>query len=306
MNKYLEKIAKEYYQETRLEHDSIGNKVGLGVASAATVSMVNKKIGHKIQNRIGESLLNAEPTIHWDVLKKITEDVLPRTNSTMDLAEAGGTLAHRNFHEALGSASGPHYIPAESLNSSSKMVDRFRKVLDPVYKTGNKFFDMGNNPLGNHPMYDKTKPYTKNYVYAGAQKNTDALAHELGHAVDLNGKYKNIKLRADGFSRRMTGMPGALIGGAMLGSEKTRDYAWMAPLTGALPMLRSEAAANHNMSKLVAKHGGNPRNLKGIIAKNTASYLLAPLLTSGTIAGINHMRRKGEEVNPEEWLSDRD
>lgn len=305
MNRYLEKIAKEYYQETRVEDPSVGNKLGLGAAVATTVGIVNKKIGQTLQNKIGLSLLNAEPTIPSDVLKKIEKEVLPATNSTMNLGEVGGTKEYAKFHDRVGSMGGPHYAAAENMTANAKRLERIRKLTTPITDLANRHLgtDFG---FGKEPFFDKAKPYTKNYVYAGLQKNTDALAHELGHAVDLNGKFKGLKLRADRFSRGMTGVKGALIGGAMLGSEKTKDYAWLAPLVGAAPMLRSEAAANMNMLKLVAKHGGNAKGLKGLIAKNTASYLLAPLITSGTIAGINHLRTKGEEINPDEWLANRD
>ena len=61
----------------------------------------------------------------------------------------------------------------------------------------------------------------------------------------------------------------------MLTNEKTRDYAWAAPVVTAAPMLRGEAAANYHGYKMLKQHGTSAMKknfLENIAGKNMLSY----------------------------------
>jgi len=264
MNKYLTKIAKEYFSEEKVKDDRASKKIGQAIITGATAGIAMKGGMKVIQEPILNALYNGKSSIDPETLEKIKEHTLRATNSTMDI------------HEAF--PLGPPKLPK---NSGPFYMD---KHLAP-------------------------KAY-KNYVHFPEYKtqNADALIHELGHAVDFNHNVGSlghkVKIGGGVLSRLTSGVPAAAIGGALLSNEKTRDYAWTAPVIGALPTLHSEYMANHYGNNLLKTHGVSAKGRAGFLglaAKNMLGYVGAPAIAAGTIAGINHLMRKGEEINPDEW-----
>lgn len=301
MNRYLEKIAKEYLVRTEEDNPDVGNKIGTGIGTAVVAGAVNKKISPLLQNPIMKYLNNKDGQIPHEVLEKMKADVLPRTNTTMRLSEVGGTPAFRNMINLMGAGS-PFYADKEGLVTSQKRMHFLSKATKPLAKLVKAIgFDV---PVYDNEFKTGSKPFTKNYLHFD-HHNTDVIAHELGHAVDMNTGPAKFKKALYSAGARLSGLPSAAIGGAMLTNEKTRDYAWMAPVVASMPTLHSEAMANKHAYNLIKKHGGNPKKFLGLAAANMLGYAAKPLLTGGTIAGINHLRRKGEEINPEEYLRDR-
>jgi hypothetical protein len=264
MNKYLTKIAKEYFNEEKVEDDRLSKKFGQAVVTGATAGIAMKGGMKLFQEPILSSLQNGKSTINPDVLEKIKDHALHATNSTMDMNEAFPRGAP-NF----GKDPGPFYADKHLIPGAAKNYVHF-----PEYKT----------------------------------QNGDALIHELGHAVDFNHNVGSLghklKLGSGVFSRLASGVPAAAIGGALLSNEKTRDYAWTVPVIASLPTMHSEYMANHHGNNLLKAHGVSAKGrvgFLGLAAKNLLGYAGAPAITAGTIAGINHFMRKGEEINADEW-----
>lgn len=103
-----------------------------------------------------------------------------------------------------------------------------------------------------------------------------------GHDLHKPNKYYNAV-------HRLSGTPAAVLGGAALASERTRDYAWALPIVTTLPAVIAEA-----------RSGGG----KALLSRNMANHVLPNLFSSAGIAGVNYLRRAGEEVHPDEWVKE--
>lgn len=300
MNKYLEKIAKEYVVEEHAETPDWGPRVGTAASGVFTAHLVNKHIGSRINRKIGNSLLYRKGGESESTLDKAIHHALKATNTTEHAGEVGN-LAAKHVVDSLP-LPGPAYVDRTGIERAGRLFHRAQKLQTlaskaPVLK---KFV-----PPPKEYLYEGAKA-TKNFVHTGrGMFNSDATFYELGHAIDMNGSARKAKLLSDKISRGPGRLAGAAIGGAMLSSEKTRDYAWAAPLVAAAPMLRSEAMANIHGHRLIKAHGGLGKSFKTTAALNLAGYLAGPALASGTLYGLNKLRRHGEKVNPDEWLSDK-
>jgi hypothetical protein len=306
MNRYLEKVAKEYITEVRVEDTDNGRKLGAAVAGAGTAGIIQGKVGPALQKPIMNALNKWSPDVSTEVMEKIKEDVLPKTNTTLNIREVGGNEAYQDFHKGLGAHTGPHYASMENMESMRKNFHRMLSAQEQAKKVGYKVLGIDYEPEYKGQLDKDYGPFKKNYIHFGGHKNTDVLVHEMGHAVDLNKGNVKLKNLASNFSRRTMGLPSAAVGGAMLASDKTRDYAWMAPWVAAAPTLRDEFAANKEAYKLIKQHGGHANKYLKLGGANLLGYAAVPLLSSLALAGINHARKKGEEVNPDEWLKDRE
>lgn len=300
MNKYLEKIAREYVVEEHVETPDWGPRMGTAASGVFAAHLANKHIGTRVGNRIGMKLLTVKGGEADSVIDGALRHVLPMTNTTENIHEINNAAA-RETVKALP-IGGPAYVDRSGINRAGRAMHLLQKAQALASKI----------PLVNtfvhHPgkyVYKGAKA-DKNYVYTGRGIfNSDATFHELGHAIDLNRGARKTKIISDALSRGPGRLLGAAAGGAMLSSEKTRDYAWAAPLVAAAPMLRSEAMANIHGHRLIKAHGGIGKTFKATAALNTASYLLGPGLAAGALYGLNKIKRHGEKIDPDEWLSDR-
>jgi hypothetical protein len=322
MNKYLEKIAREYTQQENVETGA-GDKIGLGITSAVSAGIVSKKIAPFVAKPVSAFISKGTPRIPTDALDAITDKVLSATNSTMNPFELSKHMPSNLLIGAAGQMKPGVYTPDE--------MNKIRWTADKAEKLKDIFMGAPARLVGiNLPKYtgalSSREPFIKNYIadsrpislaaiagdflgQLGGQPvkstvNTDSLAQHLGHATDLSKGATKLKSRLGLISKTMM-TPAAVVAGGMLASEKTRDYAWAVPVVTAVPGIRNELASSINAMKLLKGQGVSRKAVIPIAAANLLKSLIKPGLTSGTIAGINHLREKGEEVNPEEWLVDR-
>ena len=305
MNKYLTKLAKEYYTRIEESDPRVSSAIGTAVVGGVAAHQLNKRVGNLIQQHAVAPMLHSEPTVPKDVLDRLRRVTLRATNTTMDIDRAGGHKSMSGIIDVVANANGPAFYPKQSLGSMQKTLHRVRQlgglVAEPVEKLSGGMVDLHyDNSLAGKPTFNK------NYLHLGNVKNTDILAHELGHAVDYTKGNTGLKRGVSNVSRILHGTPSAALGGLMLTNENTRDYAWAVPLAVAAPTLRDEAAANLNAAKLVRKYGGNAAKLRGMFGRNLLSYSVPALAASGALAGVNYLRRKGEEVNPGDWIKERE
>lgn len=304
-NRYIVKIAKEYYNRVEESDPRVSSALGAAAVGGVAAHQLNSRVGNLLQRHVVAPMLNFEPTLPDSVLSKLRDDTLKATNSTMNLAEAGGSKAAAGMMAPVIESAGPSFVPYQSLNSNQS---RMHKILGITNKLAAPLRKLTDGKMGQ--IYDGSlagKPtFNKNFVHLGGAKNTDILAHELGHAVDFTRGPTALKRGVSEVARRLHGVPAAALGGLALTNEKTRDYAWLAPIALSAPTLREEAAANLNAAKLVKQYGGNASKLRGLFGRNLLSYSLPVAAASGALAGINYLRRKGEEVNPEDWIKDRE
>jgi hypothetical protein len=303
-NRYLIKIAKEYYNRVEESDPRLSSALGAAAVGGVAAHQLNSRVGGLLQKHVVAPMLDFEPSVPSSVMDKLRDETLKATNSTMSLAEAGGSRAAVEALHPVMSMNGPAFAPHQSLNFAQKNMHRAltfgNRVTKPIQRmlTG-KATDMYEGQLGGKPTFNK------NYVHMGPVKNTDILAHELGHAVDYSKGNVALKRGLSTASRILHGAPAAAIGGLALTNENTRDYAWTVPLLAAAPVLREEAAANINAAKLVKQYGGSAKGMRGLFGRNLLSYSIPAIAASGALAGINHLRRKGEEINPEDYIKDR-
>lgn len=304
MNKYLEKIAKEYLHKTELDNPDVGNKVGAAATTGVTAMLVEQKLGPMLQRPVMNKLFNSKSSLDDSITSNILSDSLARTNTTLDHSLVGGNYEVQRELRKLPDTVGPFYLPHTHMDSFANHLDRKEKLGSLGSKILSKI-GIG-EPVEYTGRFKKDlKPFTKNFIGFGSMTNNkDVLVHEMGHAEDFSRGNVKLKHLAANVGRKV-GTVSGLVGGAMLASNKTRDYAWTAPWVGAASTLREEFMANKLGYDLIKKHGGNPRKFLGLAAANMAGYLIKPTLTSATIAGINYARKKGEEFSPEEYLSDR-
>lgn len=306
MNRYLEKIAKEYYTRTDVNDNRVGTVLGGALVGGVTTHVINNKIGNAIRDRLDTSLGMQYPTVRQSVLEKIHNDVMPRTNTTMNLASAGGSREAAGLYEGLAMANGTHYVPHEQINATQRIGHIAGKAHNVYVKTVNKI--LGDNfipKVYNDEFYGKPT-FSKNYIHTGYAHNTDLVAHEMGRAVDLHTGLGSAKRVASMAGKALNGLPAAALGGLALTNEDTRDYAWAVPLAVAAPALREEVAAGTNAARLVTQFGGDASKLKSTVSRKFLGKALPALAASGALAGINYLRHKGEEVNPDEWIKERD
>lgn len=303
MNKYLEKVAKEYITQTRVEDDDVGRKVSGAILGGATSGIVIGKLGGILQKPIINSLGRGAQHYSDDFIKKVSDSVLPETNSTLRTAELG---AHPNVRELLvttGEHTGPYYMHKSQGPLVGKAVYA-EQASGRLMSKAMAWLGMGkelpapDKSLLNHPHFQK------NFIYSPLSGNQDILLHEMGHARDFSRGNVGLKLKASKLGSIANGTLSAGVGGAMLGSEKTRDYAWMAPIVGSLPTMRSEFMANVHGAKMIAEHGGKIKPFLGLAAKNLLGYAMVPALSAAAIHGINKARKAGEEINPAEYIRD--
>ena len=300
MNKYLEKIAKEYLNQTTVENNELGYKLGNMAVGFTGTGLAMKYLGPVFQKPV-MAYAQARNSIPLDVLDKIKTDVLPRTNTTFDIHEVGGPSGFANAYSGLGLTKVPHYASIKNMNQISNTLHRGGKIQNMVREVP---FLKPHVPHYDGSLKSKVDDFKKNYIGMGSF-NPDAAIHEMGHAVDFNTGNVKAKHLVSQVGRRLGGKLGGSIGaGLMLSNEKTRDYAWTAPIVASLPTMREEFMANKHGYDLINKHGGKGRSFLPLAAANLLGYAAAPALGAGTVALINHLKRKGEVINPEEYLRD--
>jgi len=264
VNKYLEKIA-----EKKEKPDYVAG--ALKGAGAVGVGAVASNLGAIPVL----TSLNSKPGTDKSTWKKILKDN-KGLNTTFSSTKAfgGNRGAAKAFDEIL-SKSGPAYAndkvraSLKKFTSSKSIIDYIPGVKEWKEQAGNHF----NNPMKKNYINMKS-PFTGKKV-----GNLDIALHELGHAKDFEGKSKfvnSLKQTSYRLSSRAHKMGlGAMAGGLMLQNDKTKDYAWTAPIITAAPMLRGEAAANYHGYKMLKQHGTSAMKKKfltGVAAKNMLSY----------------------------------
>lgn len=296
MNKYLEKIAKEFLVQSQEDNPDPYNKLTAGAVGAITAGIAHSKVAPTLSGFLVGDLMHAEPGENEEVLKKTLKEVLPRTNTTLDVHEA---TPNRFLGDTVKTMMGdePVYVPESTISGIGSKIHKIGRFMNAIGK-----------PLGVDPQYKDElldNRATKNYINMGNTRNTDILFHELGHAEDFaTGPVKLKKaLMPVG---RMGGLAFTAAGGAMLTNEKTRDYAWAAPIVGSLPTLREEYSASKRGYDMIKRHGGVGKKYIPAMARAFGTYMMKPGLAAATLAGINYARRKGEEVDPDEWLKGRE
>lgn len=160
------------------------------------------------------------------------------------------------------------------------------------------------------PAYLHTQDWfkgKKNFI-SGKKSNIfkhvhNALAHEVGHAVDFKNGSK-LKIALDAGSRRLQyGRHGRALGElatVVAGTnEKTRKYAPVVPLVLAAPMIRSELAANYHATKGILKHKGAEeasKFIRKLAIPNTINYTSRPIALAAGVYGANkiidHINKK--------------
>ena len=298
MNKYLEKIAKEYLNTEQVEDPSISRKLGLAAVGGMSAGLGMKYIGNPLGQRIGKALINREPTYDEKFVEELKERYGRETGTKFSPYEIGGSGPNADrLRNMLDIPGNPHYADKEMMNKALKRMDTLQNLQNGVLKK----IGLGRYAGGRA----ESTPFTHNLINEGYIKNIDATIHELGHAVDFKD-FKAARPLSRVSRLLSTPLAGGAIGGAMLSNEKTRDYAWTAPILSNALTWREEAAANRNAYKMIKAHGRSGKGFLPTIALNALSYATPAFITGGVLAGVNHLRHKGEEVNPDEWLSDRE
>ena len=131
MNKYLEKIAKEYLNQTTVENNELGYKLGNMAVGFTGTGLAMKYLGPVFQKPI-MAYAQARNSIPLDVLDKIKTDVLPRTNTTFDIHEVGGPSGFANAYSGLGLTKVPHYASIKNMNQISNTLHRGGKIQNMV------------------------------------------------------------------------------------------------------------------------------------------------------------------------------
>jgi hypothetical protein len=304
MNRYLEKIAREYIEQEHVETGA-GNKIGAGIVGALSAGIVSKKLSPMLTNPILNLAQKGKGHTSDEIVSDIEWNTSGPTNTTRRLSQVGGDANTRAIMDMVMQKAGPSYLNTEGMERLRKRLHLGASVADKTVGRLGRLIGM-EVPKYEGQFKDRT-PFTKNYINynEAAFKNKDVLLHEIGHAVDFAKGNRKLKAAISPYGR-MAATPAAVLAGGMLASEKTRDYAWTVPLLASIPVMREEAAANMNAMKLIKQYGGNSKKFIPLAAANLLGYAAKPILSSGVIAGINHLKRKGEEVNPEEWLRDRE
>jgi hypothetical protein len=318
-NKYLEKIAKEYLVETELENPDPWHKIGAGFVGATTAGVMDRLVGKKLMNFL-PTPANWKPAESGETLDKALYTVA-------DQVEARG---HNVSMDPFTAVNHPYAIPAhqyavKTLHGKRSIEPsfthaRFANLATSASNTGLHVLDKVVEPITTRLGYPgiakqmfpdgykgelgKADKVTAHYFNMGSG-NHDLRFQELGRIQDLTGKFGKAKRIANIAGHLTSGIPAAAIGGAMLGSEKTRDYAWAAPLALALPRVREEVAATKNGLDLIRASGGSGKGFVGKASYRSLKNLVPTLFASGTLAGVNYLKRQGEKVDPDEWLRDR-
>lgn len=300
MNRYLEKIAKEFHTTTEVADTRVSSALGGALVGGFAAHQLNSRIGNVLQQKLVAPMLHHDPKIDADVMKRVVDKALPETNTVLDFRDTGGSPAAQKVLKDTFGGNGPFYIHHQGLNSAQKRMHSLSKIQNRLHQLDPKRIPKYDGSLGGEPTFNK------NYVHMGNVRNTDILAHELGHAVDFSKGPTALKRGISNIGRRIHGVPSAALGGLALTNESTRDYAWTVPILAAVPTLREEAAANYHAVKMVRNAGGKAGLLKGLIGRNLLSYSIPALAAAGALAGVNKLRKDGEKVNPDEWLRDRD
>ena len=306
MNKYLEKIAKEYYTRTDVNDNRAGTVLGGALVGGITTHVINNKIGNDIRNRLDTDLMMRAPTVGQSVLDRIHNDVMPRTNTTMDLLSAGGRREAAYMYGGRAGAEGTHYVPYQQINATQRVGHIYGTARNAYAGVINKVMGEGTASKSYSGEFSGKPTFSKNYIHTGYVPNTDLLAHEMGRAVDLHTGLGGAKRVASMAGKALNGLPAAALGGLALTNENTRDYAWAVPLAVAAPALREEVAAGTNAARLVTQFGGDASKLRSTVSRKFLGKAIPALAASGALAGINYLRHKGEEVNPDEWIKERD
>ncbi len=302
-NVYLEKIAKEYYQQTYADDADKTRWIGTAVVGAGTAGIGAKYLNRAFQVPISHVATQGTPHISKEVLNRMKEDVLKNTGTTFNVRDIGGNPHMHDMIDMIGKQRGDFYLHKDSMPSMQSRIHTVAKVLNKARPFVGPLESM--IPKYNNELADTSKAYTKNYIHS-MLPNTDVQAHEMGHAVDYSKGNLAMKRHLGSVGKLLHGAPSAAIGGALLGSEKTRDYAWMAPLVASAPVIREEFMANKHGYDLIKKHGGKPGKFLGLAAANLLGYAAAPAIASGALAGINIARRKGEEFDPEDYFREQE
>lgn len=268
MNKYLEKIAEETKKDKKKNMGVLaGGVVGLG---STVASMEGARLAQKpIINALDET-----PTIDRATWKKIirsNKDLNVTTSVHGAFKDSGPSNAKRDEYRSASGSAGPHYFDKD-------VAKRFG------------FGDLKKSVIR------MRHPFT-----GGNVKNTDVGLHELGHAADYRRSSKPVRMAKvySGIASKLVSTTGAghLAGGVMLGGEKTKDKAWMAPLIAAAPMVESEAAANYHGYKMLKPHGtaAMKSSFRTLAAKNMLGYMTHPTLGAGSLYLANKLFNKEQK-----------
>lgn len=269
-NRYLEKIAEKQKEGPHPIGSAIAGTLGAGFASAVVGNAVQGAASMPIMKSMHET-----PGMDRSTLRKILRDNKD-LNTTFSPRKAFGKNEQAYRYSFRGR--GPAFFSDDLRKFQAGMMRNAGK--DPGF-IGDKLH--------------------KDYVHMGGTdtfsgkriKNIDIALHELGHARDFSrlGKLKGVNSGALIASKFM---PGNLVGGAMLQSDKTKDYAWTAPLIKAAPTLRSEAAANYHGYNMIKKHGTKAMQNKflRIAGKNMLGYSGGALASAAVLHGINKLTNK--------------
>lgn len=305
MNKYLEKLAREYYTQTKVEDDRVSSSLGTAAVGGLTAHQLNKRLGNVAQKHLVEGMYSAQSVVPHDVVRRIGDDVLQRTNTTLHVGDTGGNLLAAHTYGGMNVAKPTKYVPYQELNTFQRAGHAIGKAQSLAARVAKKV--LGKEIMPEYGDQFAGKPtFNRNFISAGKATNSDVILHEMGKAVDMNSGAARAKRVALYGGKLVNGIPAAAIGGLALTNEKTRDYAWAVPLLAAAPALREEAAAGLHANSLLKAHGGVAGSLKGIAYRKLAQRAIPALAASGALAGINYLRHKGEEVNPDEWIKERD
>lgn len=229
--------------------------------------------------------LDETPSLDKSTLRKILRDNKD-LNTTFSTRKAFGKndKAYANMFRGKGPA-----FFSEDLREFTAGVYR---------KTGQDPGALGDKLHKDYIHMGGTNPFSK-----GRVKNIDVALHELGYARDYAnlGKLKGINTGALTASRLL---PGNLMGGAMLQNDKTKDYAWTAPLITQAPTLRSEAAANYNGYNMIKKHGTKAMQNKflRLAGKNMLGYSGGAIAGAAVLHGINKIMNKEQKNDTKQIL----
>jgi hypothetical protein len=272
MNKYLKQIVKtaESFKDRHIGAAAVGT-IGGVYAGMAVSGPANGPIS-KAMHRDG-------PMTHGELRKVLKANKDLNTTFSVHRAFKGSPEAAHHVKSHLGKA-GPFFAG-----------DEIRQIFSHDPDKG-KYF---------------SKPMHKNFVNMklpggkGNVKDLTIALHELGHAKDFNTgskllrRAKNISHMGSSFAHK-SGL-GVAIGGAMSLSDKTKDYAWTAPVVAAAPLLRSEAAANYHGYQMSKNHisKASRNSFLRLAGKNMLGYGAPVAAAAGAIYGANKLFNKKDK-----------
>lgn len=270
MNKYLEKIA-ESFTDKQMGAATIGTIGGVGAMGVA---------GHHATKPLIKQMRSKGPMTKQELRRVLRHN--KDVNVTFSAHKAFGDKATAEHFKNMMSRHGPFYAG-----------DEIRQRMHS--------FGVGGGKMYHKPM-KKGFVNMKDFGGKKSVKDLTVALHEMGHAKDFHSggnKYISaLKRTGHGASTlaHQSGL-GILAGGVMSLNDKTKDYAWAAPVVAAAPLLRSEAAANYHGYQMSKNHisKASRNHFLRTAGKNMLGYGAPVAAGAGVIYAANKLMHRKDD-----------